>query len=187
MSIYTRGGDTGDTSLADGTRVPKSSACVEAYGSVDEANSAVGLARAGVADEVLSAVLEFVQHKLFNCSSLLATPPQARGERTPRIAETDVAFLERAIDRFEEACGPMTAFVLECGCETAARLHVARAAVRKAERRCVALHAEQPVDPQVLAFLNRCSDLLFSAARYANVSASCAEQHWDPEAPVPEI
>jgi cob(I)alamin adenosyltransferase len=187
MSIYTRGGDTGDTSLADGTRVPKSSARVEAYGSVDEANSAVGLARVAIADKLLSAILEFVQQKLFNCSSLLATPAEARGERTPRITDADVAFLERAIDRFEEACGPMTGFVLECGCETAARLHVARAAVRKAERRVVAMNAEQPVDPQILAFLNRCSDLLFSAARYANTLASCAEQHWDPKAPAPEI
>ncbi len=185
MTIYTRRGDEGDTSLADGTRVPKSSARVEAYGTVDEANSAVGLARAAIDDPRLDAALAFMQHKLFNCSSSLATPGHARSERTPAITPGDVRALELLIDEFETVTGPLDHFIIEGGCRGAAHLQFARAVVRRAERRAAALAAVEDVDPQVLAFLNRCSDALFAAARHANRLAGFDETPWDPAARPP--
>jgi cob(I)alamin adenosyltransferase len=182
MTIYTRRGDHGETSLADGSRVSKHSVRVEAYGTVDEANSAVGLARAATADELLTDVLRFAQQRLFNCSALLADPTEARSATAPSVSAKDVAALESAIDRFESLAGAQKNFVVEGGCEAAARLHVARALVRRAERRATALSAESPVDDHVLAFLNRLSDALFAAARYANVRAGVTEEAWDPEA-----
>lgn len=185
MPIYTRRGDRGETSLADGTRVRKDSDRVEAYGAVDEANSALGLARAVVSDPALTDVLRFAQQRLFNCSASLAAPPDSVTAATPRIAEKDVSALESAIDRFETVTGPPVGFVVEGGCEAAARLHTARAILRRAERRIVTLDAEQPVDPHVLAFVNRLSDLLFASARYANAMAGTPEEPWDRHAPVP--
>lgn len=187
MTIYTRKGDHGTTSLADGARVSKSSVRVDAYGTVDEANSAVGLARAAITDETLDNVLHFVQQRLFNCSSSLAMPQGHEGANTPHIDVADVALLEHAIDRFESTTGPLTHFVIEAGSEPACRLHLARAIMRRAERRIVALMAEEPVDEQVLAFVNRSSDLLFSAARYANVTSGGTEELWDQHAARPTI
>lgn len=187
MTIYTRKGDHGQTSLADGARVSKSSVRVDAYGTVDEANSAVGLARAAITDPLLDDVLHFVQQRLFNCSSSLATPEGHATENTPHIDVADVALLERAIDRFEKRTGPLTHFIVEAGCESACRLHVARAIMRRAERRVVAMMAEEPVDEQVLAFVNRSSDLLFAAARYANALDGTADELWDQRAPRPTV
>ncbi|MDZ4170423.1 MAG: cob(I)yrinic acid a,c-diamide adenosyltransferase [Coriobacteriia bacterium] len=186
MTIYTRRGDAGTTSLVDGSRVPKSSARVEAYGTVDEANSAVGLARACVTDARLDDVLHFIQQKLFNCSSSLATPASARSSHTPVITADDITALERAVDRFEEKTGPLEHFVIEAGCEASARLHLARAIIRRAERRTVVLAATEDVDEQVLAFMNRCSDALFAGARYANALAGAGDELWDPTASPPE-
>jgi cob(I)alamin adenosyltransferase len=185
MSIYTRLGDAGETSLADGTRVSKTSRRVEAYGTVDETNSAVGLARAVVSDATLDSVLHFVQQRLFNCSSSIATPDEHRGPDTPVVTADDVAFLERSIDGFEARTGALDHFVIEGGSESAARLQVARAVSRRAERRVVALAEEDAVDEQVLAFVNRLSDVLFAAARYANAIDGVAEEAWDPHAPRP--
>lgn len=187
MTIYTRRGDHGDTSLADGTRVSKTSARVEAYGTVDEANSAVGFARSVVTDPELDGVLHFIQQRLFNCSSSLATPAEGRRASTPIVTAGDVALLEAAIDRFMERSGPLTHFVIEAGCEAAARLHLARAVTRRAERRLVALAAQEPVDEQVEAFVNRLSDALFASARYANHLAGVTDELWDAHAPIPEL
>lgn len=187
MTIYTRRGDHGDTSLADGTRVSKTSARVEAYGAVDEANSAVGFARAAVTDSELDGVLHFIQQRLFNCSSSLATPAESRTDSTPIITAEDVALLESAIDRFTECTGPLTHFVIEAGCEAAARLQLARAVTRRAERRLVALAAQEPVDEQVSMFVNRLSDALFAAARYANHLAGVTDELWDSRAPLPSL
>ncbi len=187
MTIYTRRGDHGQTSLADGGRVSKASIRVDAYGTVDEANSAVGFARAAVDDQVLDDVLHFLQQRLFNCSSSLATPEGHATNATPSIALADITLLEHAIDRFEQESGPLTHFIVESGCEAAARLHVARALMRRAERRIVALTAEEPVDEQVLAFVNRSSDVLFAAARYANKRAGIAEEAWDSHAERPVL
>jgi cob(I)alamin adenosyltransferase len=182
MSIYTRRGDHGETSLASGTRVRKDSPRVEAFGTVDEANSLIGFARAAAADAFLVEVLRFAQHRLFNCSSQLAsaTPP-ALGSPL-RISPADVTALERAIDRFEQRTGPAETFVLEGGCDLAARLHMARATVRRAERRVTALAREGEVAPDVLAFLNRLSDVLFAAARFANAGHGAPEEPWEARA-----
>ena len=187
MSIYTRRGDTGTTSLVDGSRVPKNDLRVDAYGTIDEANSAVGLARAANADPVLEATLCFVQHRLLNCSSSVATPRAAHGAHTPRVAPADVAFLERAIDTFDERTGALDHFVMESGAETACRLMLARAIMRRAERALVAQAGVEPVDPQVQAFVNRASDLLFAAARYANAIEGVVEERWDADAPIPGL
>ncbi len=187
MPIYTRRGDRGDTSLADGARISKTSIRVEAYGTVDEANSAVGFARAAVTDQELDDVLRFVQQRLFNCSSSLATPAESHTDTTPVIDAADIAFLESAIDSFMECSGPLTHFVIEGGCEPACRLHIARAITRRAERRLVALAAESDIDVQVEAFVNRLSDLLFACARYANHLAGITEEMWDPNAARPEL
>lgn len=186
MTIYTRRGDTGMTSLADGARVAKSCARVEAYGTVDEANSVLGFARVAVGDDVLDEVLHFVQQRLFNCSSSLATPAEHATERTPVVSAEDIAYLESCIDYFIAEAGPITHFVLEAGCEAAARLHCARAVMRRAERAVVTLAEAEPVDEQVLALVNRCSDLLFSAARYANARAGVDDELWDPAMGTPQ-
>jgi cob(I)alamin adenosyltransferase len=186
-SIYTRTGDRGETSLADSSRVPKDSLRVEAYGTVDEANSWVGLARAFAADPLLAEVLDFVQHRLFNCSSNLASPPGTPWA-VPTIDEADIALLEHAIDRFETATGPLTRFVLPGGAQGAAALHVARTVVRRAERRIVSLSAhEGGVDPLVQKFVNRASDLLFAAARYANNVDGRTDVTWDKARARPDL
>lgn len=185
MTIYTRRGDEGDTSLADGSRVSKSDPRVEAYGTVDEAMSAVGLARAMTDDAELTALLGFVQQRLFNCASHLATPPNSRAGTTTDVDAADVAFLERRVDKFEAHTGPLDHFVVPGGTPLAAQLHVARTIVRRAERRVAALDARHDGDERVACFLNRLSDCLFAAARYACVRAGVAEEPWDPDAARP--
>ncbi len=186
--IYTRTGDGGTTSLVDGSRASKSSARVEAYGAVDEANCWVGYALAKVhrqeGDSVLREPLVFLQHRLYNCSSNLAVPPRSALAPT-EIAPGDVEYLEAVIDRLERASGPMTCFVLPGGVELASILHVARTVCRRAERRITALAAADEVDPLVLMFLNRASDLLFAAARHANATLGDGDVPWDKDLPVP--
>ncbi len=186
--IYTRRGDAGETSLADGSRVHKNSARVEAYGTVDEANSAIGLARAALSHAVavhpvlaeLDWTLTFVQNRLFDCASNLATPADAASDRTPRVTADDTAALERVIDEMTAAMGEIDHFVLPAGCEPAARLHVARTVIRRAERRILDLADAEPVDSDVLAFVNRLSDLLFTAARYVNHTCGAGDVFWEP-------
>jgi cob(I)alamin adenosyltransferase len=178
--IYTRGGDDGSTSLGDGARVSKDDPRVEAFGAIDEANCHIGLARAAVVESELDDVLAFVQQRLYNCTACLANPS---GSTTlPVVSGEDVTALESAIDRLTEHIDPLSGFVLP-GCDEAgARLHIARAVMRRAERVTVALSRVQPVDGTTLAFLNRASDLLFVAARYVGAGNECL---WDPEAPRP--
>jgi cob(I)alamin adenosyltransferase len=178
--IYTRTGDAGETSLPDGTRVRKDDPRIELFGTLDEANCLIGLARVNVVDSNVDAVLEFLQHRLFNCSACLAKGQQP-GDM-PAIAPDDVLALESAIDRFTDRVGGFRGFMLP-GCdETSARLHVARTVVRRAERVAARLAATEPVDPNVLAFLNRASDLLYAAARFSGAGNECA---WRPDAERP--
>lgn len=185
--IYTRGGDAGETSLADGSRIPKHGLRVEAYGTVDEANSSVGFVRTKLAivgserEAELDMLLDFVQHKLFNCSSRLATPPDKTGDATPEITAADVRRLEASIDTMTEELEPIDHFMLPGGCEEACRLHLARAVTRRAERDVARLAEVEPVDENVLAFLNRLSDMLFTAARYTNMLYRAEEAVWDPK------
>jgi cob(I)alamin adenosyltransferase len=185
-SIYTRTGDKGETSLVDSSRVPKDARRVEAYGTVDEANSWVGVARACTNHPVLRQSLDFLQHRLFNCSSNLATP-QGCGFEPPRISEEDVAFLEQAIDHFESKTGPLTFFILPGGNQCSGYLHVARTTTRRAERRIVSLSADEPVDALVLKFVNRASDFLFAAARYSNYIRSREDVRWRKDIEPPKL
>jgi len=185
-TIYTRGGDKGETSLADGSRIPKHGLRVDAYGSVDEANSFIGFVRTKLAivgserDANLDMLLDFAQHKLTNCSSRLATPPEKITESTPGISTADVERLEKAIDTMTAELPPLDSFVLPGGCEEACRLHIARTVTRRAERTVSRLAEIEPVDENVLAFINRLSDALFTAARYANKIYRSEDIIWDP-------
>lgn len=173
--IYTRGGDRGETSLGDGTRVAKHGPRIAALGDVDEANAALGLARAALenAEEEeeengLVQILAEVQNDLFDLGADLAVPErEGTGDRL-RIRSGQVARIEAEIDVINGGLSPLRSFVLPGGSEAAARLHFARAVVRRAERSVAALAAAEAVNPQVLAYLNRLSDLLFVMARTAN-------------------
>jgi len=182
--IYTRTGDNGTTSLLDGTRVSKASRRVDAYGTVDEANAFIGAARAFTDDELLDEVLGFMEHRFYNCSSIVAAPRGA-GSSGVSVREEDVQFLEQAIDRLEKDTGAIEGFVLPGGCKAAALLHVARTVCRRAERQLCLLLDEEEVDEIVIRFLNRASDLLFCAARYANAKERGGDVLWDADYPVP--
>lgn len=185
-SIYTKTGDRGQTSLVDGSRVPKDSLRVSAYGTIDEANSWVGVARTTNPDELLQDTLEFIQHRFFNCSSILATPPDS-GISTPTITEEDIGFLERAIDLFEERTGPLRSFVIPGGTQCAAFLHVARTVCRRAERLMVSLDSHEGVDRLALKLVNRASDCMFAASRYANSCEGRRDPAWDVNHPIPKL
>jgi cob(I)alamin adenosyltransferase len=168
--IYTRTGDDGTTGLVDGSRCPKHAARIQAMGLVDEANSAIGLAICALGDEGHRALLTRVQNDLFDLGADLATPGDdfAPTEMALRIVPAQSAWIEAQIDALNERLQPLTSFVLPGGSEAAARVHVARAATRAAERAMVALAAEEAVNPAALAYINRLSDLLFVLARVAN-------------------
>lgn len=171
--IYTRTGDDGTTGLVDGSRLPKHAARMEAIGAVDEANSAIGLAAVALADSDMAQPLYRVQNDLFDLGADLATPAGegegfAPSDMVLRVVAGQVAWLESAIDDATERLNPLTSFILPGGSEAAARLHVARASARRAERSVVALTSSDSVNPQALAYINRLSDYLFVLARVAN-------------------
>ena len=185
--IYTRTGDDGTTGLVDGSRVPKHDARMEAIGAVDEANSALGWA-AVVLQGVAATDAQRLQNDLFDLGADLATPTsnQWSDDFTPsemvlRIVPAQAEWLEQRIDALNEALEPLRSFILPGGSEAAARVHVARAAVRRAERAMTALAAEAPVNPAALAFVNRLSDYLFVLARAVN-AAGAGDVLWQPGA-----
>lgn len=166
--IYTRTGDKGDTGLGDGSRVAKHDLRVEAFGSVDEANATLGLAQLHAEGE-LTELLTRVQNDLFDVGADLCTPEQEAPEYPPlRVTAAQVEYLERKIDDFNSELATLRSFILPGGTALAAHLHLARTVTRRAERTVTALMAEQPLNPDVLRYLNRLSDLLFVAARRAN-------------------
>ncbi|TFH86393.1 cob(I)yrinic acid a,c-diamide adenosyltransferase [Billgrantia azerbaijanica] len=166
--IYTRTGDKGDTGLGDGSRVAKHDLRVEAFGTVDEANAAIGLAQL-YAEGELHEVLATVQNDLFDVGADLCTPEQEAPKHPPlRVTAAQVECLEQRIDDWNAALATLRSFILPGGTPLAAHLHMARTVARRAERVVTALMAEQPVNPEVLRYLNRLSDLLFVAARQAN-------------------
>jgi cob(I)alamin adenosyltransferase len=177
--IYTRAGDAGETSLGDGSRVPKTDARIEAYGTVDELGAAIGLVLAAGPPEEFRPWLERIQQLLFDVGADLAVPLEDGRERL-RAAQEQVDWLEELCDLVNERLPPLRSFVLPGGTEVAARLHVARTVCRRAERRAVALAAEAPVNRLALACLNRLSDLLFILARAANAEAGADEPLWKP-------
>ena len=170
--IYTRTGDNGSTGLVDGSRRAKHDPRMEAIGAVDEANSAIGLAAIVGGDH--AAPLTRIQNDMFDLGADLATPGEdfAPSEMVLRIVATQVTALEAAIDELNGAMPPLTSFILPGGSEAAARTHVARAAVRRAERAATALAETEPVNPQALAYLNRLSDYLFVLARAINAEGA---------------
>jgi cob(I)alamin adenosyltransferase len=183
MKIYTKTGDTGDTGLFGGGRVPKSHPRVEAYGDVDELNATIGVARAtgSPPDPQIDALLVRVQQDLFAIGALLATPDRERMRTHLDKAKIDherVAELERAIDAADTELEPLRAFILPGGSPKAAALHVARTVCRRAERRIVDIADEMEIPPLVIVYLNRLSDLLFTLARLANKRASAPETAW---------
>lgn len=166
--IYTRGGDSGETSLGDGTRVPKHDARVGAYGTVDEANAAIGLARLHTKGEV-DAMLARIQNDLFDLGADLCRPGDGKGDtKNLRIAQGQVDRLEREIDAMNEKLAPLNSFVLPGGTPAAACLHLARTIARRAERETTALATREPVNALAITYLNRVSDHLFVLARHVN-------------------
>jgi cob(I)alamin adenosyltransferase len=178
VKLYTRTGDSGDTSLFDGTRVVKSDPRVDAYGEIDELNAWLGLVQSFHTDNDLKDELTQIQRDLFALGAQLADPAGKIAERVTKavISDADVERLERTIDRFEEEVTPLRHFILAGGGAPGAALHVARAVCRRAERRMVAL--EPAVEPVLLKYVNRLSDLLFVLGRAANGRAGVPEQEW---------
>ena len=181
MKIYTRAGDDGSTGVLGAGRVSKASRRVEAYGSVDELNAALGAARAQDAKRWFEEVLTPLQAQLFSLGAELATADPRMLGTLPRVSEGDIARMEGWIDRFEEELPPLKNFVLPAGSPLAAQLHVARTVCRRAERRTIALAAEETLPGTLVKYLNRLSDLLFVMSRVANRRAGAPEVEWRPE------
>jgi len=180
--IYTRTGDSGRTRLGDMSETGKTDPRVEAYGSVDEANAAIGVARVALDDAKVDAVLERVQNELFDLGADLCVPD--RGQKLDyeplRVTARQVERLESDIDTFNARLKPLDSFILPAGSEASARLHLARTVVRRAERRTIALAVTgEPVSADVIKYLNRLSDLIFVLARIANGEGR-ADVKWVP-------
>jgi cob(I)alamin adenosyltransferase len=178
--IYTRGGDAGETSLGDGSRVSKLDGRIEAFGAVDELNAALGLVLAGEVPDELRGVVERVQNELFDLGADLSVPAGVAGRL--RVEQSMVDRLEHDCDRFNAELPELRSFVLPGGTEAAARLHVARTLCRRAERDALRAATVQELGPLVVVYLNRLSDLLFILARAANALAGVGEPLWKPGA-----
>jgi cob(I)alamin adenosyltransferase len=183
MRIYTRTGDAGETALFGGGRVRKDHARVVAYGSVDELNSVVGWALAELAAHDTVERLALVQHDLFAIGAELATPPAREGRRrpeTPPVPSARIAEMEAWMDAMDSELPALDRFILPGGTRSAAALHVARTVCRRAERAVVTLAGAEPVEPDVIVYLNRLSDLLFVCARLENARAGRPDIPWKP-------
>lgn len=179
MKIYTKTGDEGTTALYGGERVSKDALRVSAYGSVDEANAAIGLARAQLEDLEIDDNLAKIQNALFDLGADLATPMESKYRaNVQEIHQDDVAKLERLIDHYEENLQPLKNFILPGGHPAAAALHLARTITRRAEREVVSLSTQEPVNQQTTIYLNRLSDLLFVLSRVVNVQHGVSEVRW---------
>ena len=183
MKIYTRTGDGGETGLYGGGRVPKDDVRVEAYGALDEANAALGIARSAGLDADLDGMAAGAQHALFDLGAELATPPEANRSAKAKVLLVDpaaVKALEDHIDRLTAELPPQTHFILPGGTPGAAALHQARTTLRQAERRMIGLHRVSPIRAEGLQYVNRLADLLFVMARAANHRKGVPEVVWDP-------
>lgn len=178
MKLYTKTGDTGETSLFGGGRVGKDHHRVESYGQLDELNAVLGMARAeGLG--ALDALTQTLQDQLFTIGSILATPPESKAAgHLPKLKPEWVTAMEQAIDGFDAQLPPLTSFVLPGGTKGAAALHLARCVCRRAERRIVPLMREGDVAQEIVVYLNRLSDLLFTMARAANHFAGVKDVPW---------
>jgi cob(I)alamin adenosyltransferase len=186
--VYTKRGDSGETSLAGGQRVQKDAIRIEAYGTLDELNSFVGLARHSVerllsrhpALALLDAILLRVQHELFNAGSILATLPEDVHPKQARITAADAAQLEREIDAMNDTLPALRSFVLPGGSRLNAELHICRTVCRRAERICITLARQETIDPEIIKYLNRLSDAFFVWTRWAAHQLDTPEVLWDP-------
>ncbi len=188
--IYTRMGDAGETHLAGGQRVPKDDLRIDCYGTVDELNAFVGIARtsaeqlAGSAELLapFAGTLKRVQHELFNLGSILATLPEDVHPKQPRVTKAEIELLEQEIDRANQELQPLRSFVLPGGTRFDAELHVCRTVCRRAERLLVALAKQQSVPAEAIQYLNRLSDAFFVWSRWVNRALGAQETLWEPNA-----
>jgi len=180
MKVYTKKGDTGTTQLIGGTRIPKNSLRIEAYGTVDELNSYIGLIRdQKIANDYVEQLLE-IQDRLFTLGALLATDPAKKKMELPQLSEPDITSLENWIDTMEDELEPMKSFVLPGGHTTVSYTHIARCICRRAERVTTELSMSDEVSPLVLAYMNRLSDYLFVLSRKLTKDLGAKEQPWHP-------
>lgn len=182
MKLYTRTGDDGSTGLYGGGRTLKDALRVEAYGTVDELNSALGLAHAACSDPTMRPIIQQLQSRLFDLGADLCTPMDAaKVQHLVRIKPAHVKELEQLIDEASAKSPALHCFILPGGSELAARLHIARTIARRAERRIVTLMHHEPIGEGVVPYINRVSDLLFAMARWANQIAGVEDVPWLPE------
>ncbi len=178
MKIYTKTGDKGTTSLFGGKRIPKDDLHLEAYGTVDELNSLVGLAITKVASDKSKELLIKVQNDLFVVGSDLATPQKNSKYPVPRVQNEMIEYLEEQIDEFDSKMPALKSFILPGGTEAASILNVARAVCRRAERKTVALGKNENLNEKIVVYLNRLSDFLFVLARFENFTTNTPEREW---------
>ncbi len=180
--IYTRRGDSGDTSLAGGQRLPKDNLRIECYGTVDELNSFVGMACLTAADSLpeLAAILKRVQHELFNLGSILATLPEDVHPKQARVTHIEIEQLEKEIDAMNDGLPELRSFVLPGGTRLNTELHVCRTVCRRAERLAVSLSREEQTPEDAVRYLNRLSDALFVWSRWVNHQLGVEEVLWEP-------
>lgn len=178
MKIYTKTGDTGETSLFGQGRIPKDSNRIDACGTVDELNSAIGSCRSLTIPRAIDRILAQIQEDLFVLGADIATPADSTALSLRRIAPSCTLRLEHQIDDLVKKLPPLKTFILPGGTPQAAAVHVARAVCRRAERRCVRLAREEPINPEIIVYLNRLSDLLFVTARRLNRISKKKEIPW---------
>lgn len=180
IKIYTKTGDKGQTSLIGGTRLPKHHIRIEAYGTVDELNSHIGLVRDSVSDKDVSDLLTEIQDRLFTMGSLLAADPEKNKMQLPQLSESDVTLLEKSIDKMNETLPEMKHFVLPGGHVTVSYCHIARCVCRRAERAVLKLAENEKVDEITYKYLNRLSDYLFVLSRKLSFDLKATEIPWKP-------
>ncbi len=178
MKIYTKFGDSGETALYGGTRIPKDALQIEAIGTVDELNAYIGYAQTLIDDTDLCEVIERIQNHLFSLGANLATPATHTKSAELQVSEDFTLEMEKAIDTLSDELPPLTNFILPGGCQAGSVLHVARAVCRRSERCVVRLTREADVNPEILRSLNRLSDLLFVLARVVNHRSQMPEPIW---------
>lgn len=180
MKIYTKTGDKGTTSLVGGTRVAKSVLRIEAYGTVDELNSYVGLVRDQAVNDSRKDILKEIQDRLFTIGSILASEPEQTKKRLPDLLESDVTLLESAMDLMDKSLEPMRFFILPGGHQSVSFTHIARTVCRRAERLVIKLSSETVVDDLIITYLNRLSDYLFVLCRMMAKELEIEEVAWKP-------
>ena len=180
LKIYTKTGDKGQTSLIGGTRVPKHHVRIEAYGTIDELNSFIGLVRDNITEDELSNLLIEIQDRLFTIGSLLAADPEKNKMQLPQISESDVILLEKAIDKMNETLPEMKHFILPGGHSTVSYCHIARCVCRRGERAVLKLAENENVDELIYKYLNRLSDYLFVLCRKLSKDLNANEIQWKP-------